>query len=186
MNTILGYYTNLGSKIDDLDNSDYIQLQLLGGHAKTENAIALISKEYLPLILDFSWYLGKDGYPTTYRSKDGEIKFGRGIKLHQLINPKLPKGYVVDHINRNKLDNRRENLRVCTAKQNSYNTSRPKNSKSKYKGVKKGGNGTWIATLNKDGQNYKIDGIGTEREAAEIYDMMAEEMFGKYAGKNFG
>jgi len=93
----------------------------------------------------------------------------------------IPKGNVVDHINRNKLDNRLENLRICSQKQNSYNTSKRNN---KFKGVSKMKNG-WCAKITKDGQTHIIKNIPSEHEAAKIYDMMAEELFGQYAGKNF-
>lgn len=183
MNTILGYYTNDGLKVNSLDQCDYLQVELLGKHAKDERAIILISKQYCSLILDFSWYLGKNNYPITYQSKDKKIKFGRGMTLHRLIMPNIP-NRVIDHINRNKLDNRINNLRICTAQQNSYNTSKPKNSKYKYKGVKQQ-NGSWTAFISKEGKKYTIDNLDSEYQAAQMYDYMAEELFGEYAGKNF-
>ncbi len=191
LNQLVGFYKNSGEKVNSIDESDFIQLKLLGPHAEQNSSngksnIALVSTTSLPLILDFQWYLGKDGYPTAYRSLDDKVKLGRGMKMHQMISPQVKKGYVIDHINRNKLDNRFTNLRMCTAKENSYNTTKPKNSKSKYKGVKKGAGRTWIATVNKDGEIHEIKDIPTEKQAAQIYDLMAEEMFGKYAGKNFG
>lgn len=50
---------------------------------------------------------------------------------------KISKGWVIDHINRNKLDNRLKNLRLATIKENSRNTSKQKGIKNKYKGVYK-------------------------------------------------
>jgi hypothetical protein len=190
-NKLVGYYKNDGTKVIDLVDSNFVQLELIGNHAKDnsdndKDNIILVSTSILSEILHFQWYLGKTGYPVTYQSIDKKIKFGRGIKMHRLIMPKQEKGYVIDHINRNKLDNRFTNLRICTAKENSYNTTKPKNSNSKYKGVKKGKNETWIAIVSKDGKTSEIKDIQTEKQAAEIYDLMAEEMFGKFAGKNFG
>ena len=195
MNQLVGFFTNNGEKVNDITESDFVQIKLLGSHAKERNVngksdIALVSTTSLPLILDFQWYLGKSGYPIAYRSIDDKIKLGRGMKMHQMIMPSVQTGYVIDHINRNKLDNRFTNLRVCTAKQNSYNTTKPtttnNNSGSKYKGVKKGYGSTWIASLSKDGNIHEIKDIPTEKQAAQIYDLMAEEMFGQFAGKNFG
>jgi hypothetical protein len=60
------------------------------------------------------WSLSGDGYPMTY------IK-GKFIKLHHIVVGKPPKGKVTDHINRNKLDNRKENLRFVTQKENLLN-----------------------------------------------------------------
>lgn len=187
MNELIGYYKNNGERLESIVGSDYIQMKLLGSHAKDKNANVLISTKSFPLITNFKWYLGKDGYPTTYRSIDNKIKFGRGMKMHRLLYKSTyginDKKIVIDHINRNRLDNRLSNLRPCTQKQNSYNTSKPKG--RKYKGVKKGKNDTWTAYANKDGETYKIDNIKSEKEAAKIYDLMAEDLFGAFAGKNF-
>lgn len=193
MEQIIGYFTHDGTPIEDLDSCDYVQLKLLGNHAEEKNAIALVSKESLPIVLNFKWYLSKSNYPVSYRSINGNIKLGRGRHMHQIImgthvlNVGASKGRVVDHINRDKLDNRLGNLRICTPKENSYNTSRHNKSKpGDYKGVRRGSKNTWIATLTKDGKKYEIKDIKTKKEAAQIYDAIAEEMFGKYAGKNFG
>lgn len=185
MNKILGYYTYEGNQVNDILISDYFQLELLGSHAKNINATALVSKNNLQLIIQFIWYLGKDGYPITYNNDDKTIKFGRGLKMHKLLFPKIQKGYVVDHINRNKLDNRFENLRICTQKENSYNSSKHSNSKQNYKGIKKMKNNTWIAKIITNGNTFVIKDILNEKDAALIYDLMAEELFGIYAGKNF-
>ena len=94
------------------------------------------------------------------------------------------KGYVIDHINRNKLDNRFENLRVITARENSYNRTKSISSNNKYKGVIKRGN-KFVASITKDGNRKEISGFDTEEDAARMYDMMAEELFGEFAGLNF-
>lgn len=195
MSTIINYFKNDGTlvvndceDINDLD-FDYAQVALLGEHAETttEGNIMLVSKYDVPAVKRFRWYLAGSGYPATYGTYDETIKFSRPVPLHQLMHGKLAPGYVVDHINRNKLDNRRENLRICTAVQNSYNKSKPKNSAGKYKGVTKNGkkNPTFTASITKDGVKREIKDIPTEEQAARVYDMMAEELFGPYAAKNF-
>lgn len=196
-NTILGFYTADGLETDD-DNEyfDYAQIELLGNHARDAAAngdcdhIMLISRSDLNLVMNFQWYLNASGYPATYGSIDsGGVRCSAPYPMHQFLHPECPEGYVVDHINRNRLDNRRENLRIITAKQNSYNRKKPKNSKSRYKGVrqqtKTPGNIKYKASISKDGKTYEIKDCATEKEAALAYDAMAEELFGIYAGKNF-
>ncbi len=144
----------------------------------------IISPELAPIILEYDWYLSKSGYPTTYKSPDKKHHFGRsGLKMHQLIYQRVPKGYVVDHINRNRLDNRVENLRVCTIAENNYNRTKPKNGNNTYKGVQETANG-WRASISKEGQTYTMN-APTEIQAAKLYDIMAEEIHGEYAAKNF-
>jgi hypothetical protein len=109
---------------------------------------------------------------------------GRSKTLHKNLLGKQQKGYVIDHINRNKLDNRLENLRVITSRENSYNRTKSKSSKNKYKGVIKKNN-KYVASITKDGVKREIGGFETEEDAAKMYDMMAEELFGEFAGFNF-
>ena len=175
MNKILGFYNS--SDIEcDVDEASYVKLELLGRAKDTEQNYFLVSKSKLEYVLRHSWYLGGNGYPMTYTA--------RSKTLHKNLLGKQETGYVIDHINRNKLDNRFENLRVITAKENSYNRTKSKNSNNTYKGVKKSGN-KFSAVISKDGIKREIGGFDTEEDAAKAYDMMAEELFGEFAGKNF-
>lgn len=126
--------------------------------------------------------------------KGGMYYVRRGVKLnnklvsiylHRLIM-NAPKGLCVDHINHNPLDNRKRNLRICTHKQNMYNTRKNRKDRtSKYKGVyfSKLFN-AWGVCLNKDGRTYKKDNIPTEIEAVKLYNEKAKEWFGEFANLN--
>ena len=67
---------------------------------------------------------------------------GRNFYLHRFVN-KTPIGFHTDHINRNKLDNRRTNLRTVTRSKNQHNMGMFKNNTSGYKGV------SWSKVMNK-------------------------------------
>lgn len=143
-NVILECYDSNSNLVDLTDlTCSYVKLELCGSHAKslTEQNYMLVDKEYLPLILEYKWYLSKDGYPMTHGLISSKKKFSVGWKLHSFLHNGVILGYkeVIDHINRNRLDNRMQNLRICSAKENSYNTSKRKSTlrtcTSKYKGV---------------------------------------------------
>ena len=69
-------------------------------------------------VSQFCWYQQKNGYIMTDSPSIGRIS------LHRfLMNP--PTDMVVDHINHNRTDNRRNNLRICTAAVNARNRSIP-------------------------------------------------------------
>jgi len=87
--------------------------------------IFIISAEDYDLVKEQHWYLGQNGY--IYSS-------GTQVLLHRYIM-KPPSGYIVDHINRNKRDNRRENLRLANKSLNAFNSKIYKNNKSGVTGV---------------------------------------------------
>jgi hypothetical protein len=183
-NKIEGFYNNIGERVN-IDTCSYVKIKLLGNHARIKNAYMLISKSDLQLCLNYKWYLSKDGYPATYGTVDNTERYGVGWKIYRMLEPVIPKGMVVDHINRDRLDNRRENLRICTIAENGYNKTKVNSEKSgsTYKGVKKTKNG-WTASVTKDGKKHEMKNLNSEKEAAFMYDIMAEELFGHFAAKN--
>ena len=96
----------------------------------------------------------------------------------------------VDHINGNTLDNRKENLRLCTNQQNAMHRGKTKNNKSGYKGVrymkKKKGminehSKPWQAQIYLNQKQIYLGCYKTPEEAARAYDKKAIELFGEYA-----
>ena len=106
--------------------------------------------------------------------------------MHRLII-NVPQEMQTDHINRNGLDNRRENLRICTQMQNNQNCKPHKNSSSIFKGVHwSKWTRKWMASIMQDYKNMYLGYYDSEIEAAKTYDRKAKELFGKFARTNFG
>ena len=101
-----------------------------------------------------------------------------------------PKGMVVDHINGDALDNRKENLRVCSYSQNSCNKKIRSDSRSGYKGVVKVGK-KWQAYIGDPDtpatrkRRLYLGTYTTAEDAARAYDNRAKELYGDYALLNF-
>jgi hypothetical protein len=98
----------------------------------TQDEVALIDDSDYEALSKFKWTLLKrKKLKHAYRTNKGQT-----VHLHRFIMG-LEKGdkRQVDHINGNGLDNRRENLRVCTIRENQFNRGRNKNNTSGYKGV---------------------------------------------------
>jgi hypothetical protein len=107
------------------------------------------------------------------------------IFMHREI-AKPPEGMIVDHKNRNKLDNTRENLRVCTYTQNAGNRSKRRGTSSEFRGVsydKK--RGKYFAKASCQGERFFLGFFADERDAARAHDHKAVELFGEFARVNF-
>ena len=108
--------------------------------------------------------------------------------MHSAVN-KTPPGLQTDHINRNPLDNRKCNLRICTQKQNIQNTQKRRNTKSIYKGVtfqryNRSECGFWRAYINKNSKRIHLGVFASEIKAGMAYNVAATMLFGTYACLN--
>lgn len=105
--------------------------------------------------------------------------------LHRFLLD-APKGLRVDHINRDTLDCRRANLRLCTVSQNNANAKRPRHNKSGFKGVSYDSkNDRWYACISVNDKTRAIGTYSTPEEAARAYDDAAREIHGEFARLNF-
>lgn len=91
----------------------------------------------------------------------------------------------LDHIDRNRLNNKFQNLRTATAYQNSTNKTSKVNSSSKYLGVSwHRDRQKWAASIRSNGSNY-LGIFSSEIEAAKAYDAAAKRLHGEFASLNF-
>lgn len=113
--------------------------------------------------------LDSDGYPRI-------TSHGKTIKIHNLVMGCCLNGLVVNHINRNTLDNRRVNLEIVTLAHNTRNQIKHKG-KSKYRNVWfRKDRGTWYANIKTvEGKNISISGGHSEEMAARIADQLKRE-----------
>jgi hypothetical protein len=132
---------------------------------KLEIKCSEIDKE---AILAKKWHLNHGGYLLSSNAD----KDRKSLRMHHfvicnLMGGEIPEGYVVDHINGDKLDNSRENLRVVTKAQNSQNRKRSK--PDGYYGVKKHKK-KYITSITHNYKNIHIGSFDSEIQAAEAYD----------------
>lgn len=138
----------------------FIEVKLGGKLANGK--LALIDLEDSNLVNAMNWSMDTDGYA---------VANGTRLKMHRLIM-KAPKGSLVDHINRDRLDNRKVNLRIVTVEQNTWNHSH-KVGKSGVRGVRKRSN-RWEAFLSvKD--KFKYLGYFKTLEEAKAAREQAEK-----------
>lgn len=127
----------------------------------------------------FTWKVNSDGYAVCGKSPD------RNMLMHRVITD-CPDNMQVDHINGEKLDNTRENLRIVTAHQNSMNRRINSNSNTGYKGVywhkrdKK-----FVVVVKFHGKKYFSGRFNNAEEAHEAYMRKSKELFGDYANDGF-
>jgi len=147
----------------------------------TKGHFAFIDIEDIAIVNRLSWSVsdrGKLKYARCYLNK-------KIVYLHRYLLD-APKGYDVDHINGDGLDNRRENLRLCTRSQNIANSRKLARGTSKYKGVcfdKE--HRLWMARIKKDWKYIYLGRFANEANAAKAYDKKAVEIFGEFANTNF-
>lgn len=155
------------------------------GHLTTTNGVkVLVDDDLVDYLSQWGWYYyarrGVWGCGAVKRNHDNML-------LADIIKCNDPSdGLLVDHIDRNPLDNRRENLRLATKSQNAANRRLFRNNKSGYKGVKCAGGlaRPWRCTIMVDGVHHSLGRFATKEEAARRYDEAALFFHGEYACTN--
>jgi HNH endonuclease len=122
---------------------------------------------------------GRGGYVYTWL--DRTKRRGQLMYLHHLILGRPPEGHVVDHINRNPLDNRRSNLRIVNHALNVIN-QRPHMSRTGVRGVQpfpKNRLHPWVARIKVKGKQYNLGYFATLEEAARAREDTELRFYGE-------
>lgn len=94
----------------------------------------------------------------------------------------IPDGMLVDHINRDRSDDRISNLRLVTASQNMMNTSRRSNNKSGHKGIHRHSqNGNWVVQISAYRQRKHVGVFNDLEDAIRAYNAASASLHGNYA-----
>ena len=126
----------------------------------------------------YTWTTHNSGYAAR-REK------GRLIFMHREI-VQAPPGLVVDHMDGNRQNNYRSNLRICTRRENSQNRAKRIGCVSRFKGIsREKHSGKWRAQAYLAGEPFRTGLMDDEVEAARAYDRLAVELFGAFAYLNF-
>lgn len=132
-----------------------------------KNKFTLVNDEDFEKLNQYKW--GFDGSYAVREEKMLHLVRGKKVYLHRkLLND--PQGLEVDHINHNKLDNRKENLRIVTHQQNNWNNRLRATNTSGYTGVYLDKRRLkWDAMITVDKKNIYLGSFKEKAEAARAY-----------------
>ena len=142
----------------------------------------IVDYEMIPFLSLYSWHVvenHKNFYVKTTAYYNGRQI---GLMMHRLLTGMGNKA--VDHKNGNGLDNRMDNLRFCTARQNQIN--RHRKNKTGYRGVYQTPNSpNFSFQLTHEGKKYSEHGFKKPEDAARAYDKKSKEWHGEFGIRNF-
>lgn len=152
----------------------------------TRGKVAIVDDDDYEYLRQYKWQFNSDGYAVRrqYYGKINGKYVQKGIFMHRIVN-KTPGGMQTDHINGNKLDNRKENLRSCTYSENARNKGLYKNNKFGFKGVYTKGGENIYATIQTNGIPRHLGTFHTVEDAAKAYNEAAIKYHGEFAKLNF-
>lgn len=153
-----------------IEYEDYAEIVLYDKYG-SETARAIIDLDDVDKAKDIKWCMTHNGYVSNRHSKQ---------LLHRLVM-NCPDDMVIDHINHNRLDNRKSNLRVCTQHQNNINKSFMSNNTSGVIGVHwNKSNNKWRSRIKYNGRQIHLGYFNTKEEAIQARINAEIEYFGEY------
>lgn len=149
----------------------------------TRGEVAIVDREDFEWLSQKKWHFNGRYATRSYRDS-GIVKH---VLMHRLIMGVENKNYKeveVDHINKIKLDNRRDNLRLCNSTENKRNSNskKSKNTNVKYRGIKPEYGDKWSVLIRiGDGKRIKCGTFTNEIAAANCYNYYANMHHGEFA-----
>lgn len=143
-----------------------------------EKARVKIDLDDIDLIKEYKWAIDGNGYASYSREKE------KTVLMHRLIT-NCPKDMLVDHINHNILDNRKENLRIVTKSQNLMNRDLGRNNESGCNGVnwfKK--SRKWMVRITVDNKIIYLGLYENLEDAIKVRKEAEEKYFGEYKNED--
>lgn len=142
----------------------------------TQGKFALVDDQDFESLNKFKWHFERYARRTT-----NLLGKHTNWRMHWSVIGKPLKGLEVDHINGDKLDNRRENLRVVTSRQNQCNTGKYRNNTSGYKGVHwQKRSKRWETKIKIYGYTKYLGTFLTKEEAYKVYCEANKKYHGEY------
>jgi hypothetical protein len=137
---------------------------------------ALVDDDDYRELQQYAWSIDPQGYAQNNRR-------GKCSQMSRWIMKETDRTIVIDHINNNRLDNRKANLRKASFSQNSHNRVKSANKDSTYMGVCRS-RGKWIGYVAKDGKTYYSGTFDDENVAAWARNCKARDLYGDNARLN--
>ena len=147
----------------------------------TKGMSSMVDDEDYDMLMQWSWFVHKCRN-TFYAGRMHSSK-KRHIKMHRVIMGIDDPAIVVDHIDRDGLNNQRSNLRLATSSENLLNA--PGWGASGFRGVsfhKKANK--WQVAVSHQGKSHWIGLFESINDAALAYNKKASELFGQFAFQN--
>lgn len=139
----------------------------------------LIDTDDAERVSHYSWGFKGRGYVTA------NVKCKERY-LHNFLLENYESSVYVDHVNLDKTDNRRCNLRICSLQENAFNQGMPKSNTSGMKGVSQVKQGKWKMRITFCQHDIHAEGFLSPYQAAAAYDLSAKILFGEFSWQNHG
>lgn len=146
---------------------------------------SIVDDDVYDYLIKFRWSVSKDkGNLYLVARKFYEDDKLKKVKMHQMIMMPYDKSkFIIDHKNRNTLDNTKANLRLATVAQNNWNRKPQSNKKVPFKGVVKSYK-SYLVEIMVNGKRIKGGTFNTPEEAALKYNELARIHHGEFAYQN--
>lgn len=148
----------------------------------TKGKVTIVDDYLYESLSKFKWCV--DGRNYAQRNENNK-RITMHLFIYKMLGIKIPVGYQVDHINRNKLDNRISNFRIVLPRENAINRPLNKNNTSSYKGVSKHSQcDKWVSQVMVNRKNIYLGLFKDKVDAARAYNTAANNYFGEFATLN--